>query len=66
MNETPSKVLLRIREVVQWLGISDQEFHKCVRAGLIPYIVVKKGGRKYYRTADIKKIFIDNVRMGRD
>ena len=59
----PRKVLLRAHEVSEWLGISKQEFHKCVRAGLIPFKVIKKGGYRYFKTEDIKRIFLDNFRM---
>lgn len=61
--ESPSKVLLRAQEICDWLGISKQEFHKCVRAGLVPFKIIKKGGRRYFKTEDIKRIFIDDFRM---
>ena len=62
-GQEPKAVLIRARDVERWLGISKQEFHKCVRLGLIPFKQIKKGGRAWYRTADIKKIFIEDFRM---
>jgi predicted DNA-binding transcriptional regulator AlpA len=62
-GKEPKTVLLRARDIVKWIGISRPEFHRCVRAGLIPFKRIKKGGRAWYKTADIKRIFVENFRM---
>ena len=58
----PNKILLRAREIESWLGICIDEFHKCVRAGLVPYKIIKPNGRKYYKKEDIKRIFIEGFK----
>lgn len=63
-GEEPNKLLLRALDVEKWLGIPRQQFHKCVRAGLIPYKQISKGARKLYKKEDIKRIFLDDFRMG--
>ena len=62
LGEEPKTVLVRPRHIYKWLGISSQEFHKCVRAGLVPFKVINKNGRKWYRTEDIKRIFVEGFK----
>jgi hypothetical protein len=62
IGEQPKTVLIRRGDIVNWLGIPAQEFDKVVRRGLIPHKVLYKNGRKWFKTEDIKKIFIDDFR----
>lgn len=61
-GKEPQVVLIRRRDVVKWLGVPALEFDKVVRAGLIPHKVLYSGGRKWFKTADIKRIFLDDFR----
>jgi hypothetical protein len=41
------------------LGIPGWEFDDVVKNGLVPWKIVKEGGRRFYRKKDIRKVFLD-------
>jgi hypothetical protein len=62
--EKPKSVLIRRRTACEWIGVPPQEFDKAVRAGLIPYKVLYKNGKKWFKTEDIERVFLNGFRGG--
>lgn len=59
LDNEPKKALLRASDVVKWTGISIQEFHKSVRAGVVPYKIINRDGKRWFKKDDIKKLFLE-------
>ena len=61
-GQQPPGQLCRRGHAIRWLGIPGWEFDDVVKAGLLPWKIVKEGGRRFYRTKDVKKVFLDEFR----
>lgn len=61
-GEEPPGQLVRRGNVLRWLGIPGWEFDDVVKNGLIPWKIVKEGGRRFYRKKDVRKVFLDEFR----
>lgn len=56
MMDEPRGALLRRGEVMDWLGISDQEMTELCRNGVIQPRHFREGARAYYVKSEIKKL----------
>lgn len=62
LGEEPKTLLIRRKKILTWLGISGIEFDKLVCAGLVPYKTFGKNKKRWFRTADIKKVFVEDYK----
>lgn len=54
MKEPPNKVLLRLREVRQWMpNLTTQELHKWEQAGVIRVLQRSPRSHKWYYTKEL-------------
>jgi hypothetical protein len=52
---TPSKCLLRRREVLRWLGITEDELRMLTELKVITKIHLRDGSKSYYLTQEIEE-----------
>jgi hypothetical protein len=62
IGEEPKKLILHRSEVLRWIGVSGFMFAQIRKDGLLPWKRIIPGSHRYYRKADVKRIFLDNFR----
>ena len=63
-GEEPRPLLLRRGDIVRWLGISVEKLDRTVKAGKLPFKVLRPGGARVYLKADVKQLFFDGYKIG--
>jgi hypothetical protein len=63
-GEEPWQLLLRRGDVCRWLGLSVEEFDRTVRAGVLPFKVLRPGGARFYRKADVQALYLQGYKTG--
>ena len=54
MNAEPTKELLRLRDVMEWLGLSKDQAVRLRRKGVLVAVVLVAGGWSFYRREDVR------------
>jgi hypothetical protein len=54
----PKKLLLRRGDILRWIGITDTQFDKVVKAGLLPWKRLRKGGARFYLKEEVRRVFL--------
>jgi hypothetical protein len=63
-GEEPRALLLRRGDIVRWLGISVEELDRAVKAGKLPFKILRPGGARIYLKADVKHMFLEGYKIG--
>lgn len=61
-GEAPQGAVIRRCDILKWLGIYKGTFDNVVREGLLPFKVLIPGGVRYYRKADVERVFLNGFR----
>jgi hypothetical protein len=48
LGEEPKILLLRRGDIVRWLGITAEELDRIVKAGKLPFKILRPGGARVY------------------
>jgi hypothetical protein len=62
MNAEPTKLLLRRTDVIEWTGISREEFKKLLASGTLRGSPLRPGGRNFYLREHVRQVLIDPFR----
>jgi hypothetical protein len=62
IGKEPDMMLLRRGDILRWIGVRPIELDKIIRVGLLPWKQVKPNGVRFYRKADVKKVFLEGFK----
>jgi hypothetical protein len=66
LGAEPKILLLRRGDIVRWLGIKEEELDRIVKAGKLPFKILRPGGARVYLKADVKQLFLEGYKIGPD
>lgn len=66
VGEEPGANLLRRGDIIRWIGVRENMFDKIVVAGILPWKRVLPTGNRMYKKEDVKRVFLEGFRSGRD
>ena len=56
MAKEPDKLLLKMQDIVEWLGVDKRQIYKAVACGRLNPIVFAEGGDPFYKKEEVKAL----------
>jgi DNA-binding transcriptional MerR regulator len=58
----PQYPIIHRSELLRWIGVSGNMLRQIREEGLLPWKRITPDGHRYYRTADVRRVFLTNFK----
>jgi hypothetical protein len=62
IGEEPQALILHRADILRWIGVSGKMLKQVREGGLLPWKRITPEGHRYYRTVDVRRVFLTNFK----